>query len=346
LIRFIILILIFSQSVFADSPWCGLKLSESVDEVIGALKQEFNCPECKQVRTVCPLNKIKNLPKIIMVGENHYDESSKGTRSQLFELASEGKIEIATEVRSAGNALPWMAMPSSHVHGIESPVPAAVTSSYLIQKMNVEREDLAGTFATIAMNIEGNPLFRGAFESMRKKGSCSECIQKLDAALKYAAVSSDPSAVDSTKEFEKLVSSMPEKKLRDFLTEFHVEAIDIANAKFPEHFDHKLSYLKTTDDLNKVGLPNKLLPLENQTSTVDVSFLNMRNRDFVTKISEILCRPDASGAPLVILVGDGHAAGVTKLLQGLSGDKADIKYFKSYDPTQAVNLIFELQSSR
>lgn len=346
---------ILDSAAFAAEP-CYRAEPGIIDQSIEKLMTELRCPECKTVMTRCKLSRLDKLPEVVVVGEDHTDAISKDTKGELFRLAKRGKLQIATEIGASGPAFPWSTkenfagmsadLISPNIHGIESTIPHALSSTYSHQYASMHGEPPETTLESIGLAILIQPLFRGAYEDLRTNPVFRDVYGGLDPLLEAMKKKSEPQRTPEVA--LRLASVMKDVSpwvRKAFFYTLHKRIIDQAKSNFATELkDVELGYLLTPEDEQKMGLPDSKGSFSTR-GTFGHLLLKTRNRDFAGKISDLICQLDGTQKPLVVIVGELHTEGVIRYLKGLSNGRMQIRHFVSFDPKQSNELLREAKAN-
>ena len=289
----------------------------------------ITCPKCQEVRTSCDLLKLDPIPEIVFLGEYHNNSS----RSLIGDLAARGLFPLDAEVGPGGGMLPWESY-SSHVKGIESPIPYAVVQSYFIQRQSIDnslRNNLkngsAELIATqVAPNVATNPLFKKAYEDIRKiKNVCDDCFAAVDEiATIYLK---EGKAANINKMLTRFQSTFS-PEMSSFLDLLHAQIIEIAKEKYSDRLPAQdLMTLTSRGESEQFGLyeGGSFRPGSPFAKLVE----QVRDRDFAGMIADSLCQLSANSSHLVVLVGNDHVDRISELLKGLSAGRVKVRHFET-----------------
>lgn len=315
-------------------------LIEQIAHVYRQVIQKISCSECASVRTSCDLLRTAQVPEVIVLGfkHDHADPAYEALHNAVLEAARNGRFPLVTELAEFGAMQPWMSN-SKNIKGMESPIPHALISSYLLQRQLIDdMNSSASLIASVASAaISSNPLFRKAYEDLRQdtKEPCPVCFRVIDRVA--AEFQKHGNSTDIRAAEEELRASNETMRIR-FLDRLHKQIIQIAKEKYHDRLPpQELFPIESTPDAERFGLyeGGHYRP----GSIYDKITVDLRNRDFAGSISDSMCELGASASHVVVMLGFAHADGVIDLLKGLSGGRVKTRYFKAWDVSDMETLM-------
>ena len=293
-----------------------------------------------QIRnTSCDLSKTSPLPKVQIVGVHHHQPNSDRVLERLLRDSANGRYPVATEVVLDKPFFPHNkytfteryggSKETAKLHGIESEIPYWITTSYDTKMTYIMNGGVQAVEQKFNNVLKESSIDQAALIRLRQKAQNGEFSERLNIYIEnYAQVVIDGNrskTIDS-------IRPRGEAVLANFYNLMHEEVLNIANTTYRQHFN----------GYNLTPLTNGMGAMIQNTRTIHgggkMNYVEMtiRDRDFANESANLLCHYQ-NEEKLVIVVGDGHKAGVVEHLNAMSNNKLIIEqFFAENEPDQTL----------